>query len=102
MDSASEIQQSQASRVEEFSLESAYPNPFNPTTTIRFNVPEASRVSLVVFNMLGQEVERLADGVLDAGTHEVSFDAGNIPSGTYMYRLETPAGTFTQKMLLLK
>ena len=88
--------------VEDFALDAAYPNPFNPTTAIRYSLPEASSVKLVVYNMLGQEVQRLVDGVREAGIHEVIFEAGDLPSGTYLYRLETPNKSFTNKMLLLK
>ncbi len=87
---------------ETFVLENNYPNPFNPTTAIRFALPESAHVSLVVYNALGQTVAKLVDGGYPAGHHEVQFDAGNLPSGTYLYRLETPAGSFTKTMLLLK
>ncbi len=85
-----------------FMLDAAYPNPFNPSTTIRFALPEQAQIRLIVYNMLGREVERLVDGVREAGNHEVTFEAGGLPSGTYLYRLETPVGSFIQKMLLLK
>lgn len=86
----------------DFALEAAFPNPFNPSTTLRFALPEQANVRLVVFDVLGREVERLVDGVQPAGYHEVNFDAGNLPSGTYLYRLETPTGSFTKSLLLLK
>lgn len=85
-----------------FELEQNYPNPFNPTTTIRFDVPEASKVSLFVYDMLGRRVASLVDGVVSAGNHTATFDARTLPSGAYIYRLETPEGTFTKTMLLLK
>lgn len=83
-------------------LDKNYPNPFNPSTTIRFSLAEKAQVQLVVYDMLGRAVERLIDGGLAAGLHEVSFNAGNLPSGTYLYKLETPHRTFTQTMVLLK
>ena len=83
-------------------LESNYPNPFNPQTTIRFGMPESAQVRLVVFDVLGRQVRVLVDGVREAGTHEVVFDARALPSGTYLYRLETPAGSFVQMMQLVK
>ena len=86
----------------DFSLEPAYPNPFNAVTTIRYAVPEASPVRLIVYDMLGREVRRLVDGVREAGYHEVEFDAGDLPSGSYLYRLETPGSSFTRRVLLLK
>ena len=87
---------------ETFVLEGNHPNPFNPQTTIRFSVPEASVVKLVVYDVLGREVRVLVDGVRQAGVHEVVFEAGDLPSGTYLYRLETPQGSFVQMMLLVK
>ncbi|MCB2230701.1 T9SS type A sorting domain-containing protein [bacterium] len=90
-----------------YALYQNYPNPFNPTTTIAFSLPRASRVSLTVFNLLGQEVRVLSDGVLAAGIHDVVWDGqdsgGNpVASGVYFYRLS--AGEFTRqhKMILLK
>ena len=85
-----------------YALNENYPNPFNPTTTLQFTLAETGQVRLTVFDMLGREVARLVDGVKDAGEHAVVFEAGSLPSGTYLYRLDTPVGTFTQKMMLLK
>ncbi|MCC5927048.1 MAG: T9SS type A sorting domain-containing protein [Bacteroidetes bacterium] len=85
-----------------FSLEQNFPNPFNPTTNIEFSIPQSSSVTLEVFNMQGQSVATLVDGMLGAGTHRVNFNAANLPSGMYMYRIQ--AGSFTQvnKMMLVK
>jgi len=80
----------------------AYPNPFNPSTTIRFSIEEQGYVQLMVYDVLGREVRRLVDSVQDSGSHEVTFSSGDLPSGTYLYRLETPDGALTQRMLLLK
>ncbi len=85
-----------------FVLEPNYPNPFNPQTTIRFGVPRASQVSLVVYDLLGREVKRLVEGTVEAGMHAATFEARSLPSGWYVYRLDTPEGSFTQTMLLLK
>ena len=87
---------------ESFSFEGIYPNPFNPVTQFSFVLPEASRVSLKVYNLQGRLVATLADGMRDAGTHEVTFDASNLASGIYLYRLT--AGTFNAsgKMVLVK
>ncbi|MEM8488461.1 MAG: T9SS type A sorting domain-containing protein, partial [Bacteroidota bacterium] len=87
---------------ESFELEGNYPNPFNPQTSIRFAMPEAAHVSVSVYDALGRQVATLMDGVQEAGYHEVNFDAASLPSGTYLYRLVTPAGEFTKTMLLLK
>ncbi len=84
------------------SMDQNHPNPFNPTTQIRFTLPEATQVRLSVYDMVGREIENLAFGVYAAGSHEVTFEAGNLPSGTYLYRLDTPKDSFTQKMLILK
>jgi hypothetical protein len=87
---------------QEFSLSPNYPNPFNPATTIEYNLPKGARVQLKVYNVLGQEVATLVDGVVTAGQHSVSFNASNLASGVYLYRIA--AGTFvsTRKMVLVK
>ena len=87
---------------EAYVLEAVYPNPFNPQTTIRFSMLETSVVKLVVYDVLGREVRVLVDGTREAGTHEVVFEAGNLPSGTYLVQLATPAGSFVQTMQLMK
>lgn len=86
----------------EFALQQNYPNPFNPTTVIHYQLPSDEHVSLVVYDMLGQEVAALVNDDQDAGYYEVSFSADRFASGVYFYRLV--AGTFTsvQKMLLTK
>ena len=86
----------------EVTLEGNYPNPFNPQTTIRFGLPEASEVSLVVYDAMGREVQVLVRGTLSAGTHSASFDASSLPSGAYIYRLVTPGQQFSKVMMLLK
>jgi hypothetical protein len=86
----------------EYTLRQNYPNPFNPTTTIRFGLPERSTVTIKVFNLLGGEVATVVDGIFDAGERAVEFDADNLASGVYVYRLQ--AGTFTQtrKMVVMR
>jgi hypothetical protein len=81
---------------------SAYPNPFNPATTLTFDLPEAAPIRLTVYNLLGQPVAMLADGLFEAGTHAVVFDGAHLPSGVYLYRLETPQGSLTRTMTLMK
>ena len=90
-----------------FVLEGAYPNPFNPTATIRYQLGEPAHVSLIVYDMLGREVGRLVDGLQAAGAQEVRFDASGQPSGAYLYRLEVHGesgahGTQTERMTLLR
>jgi hypothetical protein len=81
---------------------SNYPNPFNPTTSISFDLAEAGDVTLIVYNMLGREVATLVKGHLEAGTHNVPFNAFGLPSGNYFYRLTSAGETVTQTMQLLK
>ena len=79
-----------------------YPNPFNPETTISFQLPVNQRVRLAVYNTLGQQVQVLVDGYLESGRHEAHFRADGLPTGTYFTRLETEAGVFTKSMVLMK
>ncbi len=85
-----------------FSLFQNFPNPFNPTTTISYSLPHRSHVTLTVFNTLGQRVADLINGDLDAGYHEVQFNAGNLASGVYLYRLQTGGYTETRKLCVMK
>ena len=92
----------QATRPKEFKLEQNYPNPFNPTTTIQFAVPAVSDVKLEVFNILGQKVSTLVNRRMEAGLHTVNFNASNLASGVYFYRLQSGSFVQTKKMLLIK
>ncbi len=85
-----------------FELTQNYPNPFNPTTSISFTIPQAGNVKLAVYNLLGQEVAVLVNEFRDAGTYDVEFNASNLNSGVYLYKLEANGSTFTKKMTLLK
>jgi spore coat protein A len=86
----------------EFALDQNFPNPFNPATQIRIQMPQDGHAKLTIFNTAGQEVAKLVDGDLAAGSHVISWNANNMASGAYFYRLE--AGTFSavKRMLLLK
>jgi Secretion system C-terminal sorting domain len=87
----------------QYALYQNYPNPFNPTTIIKFDIPQASRVSLIIYNILGAKVATLVNNEsLSAGLHSATFDGRSLASGTYIYRLQ--AGNYVQikKMLLLK
>jgi hypothetical protein len=89
----------------EYVLEQNFPNPFNPTTSIVFSLPEETEVTLKVYSILGQEIATLiSNKYLDAGEHEITFDASNLSSGVYFYRMNFGDGTYStmKKMLLLK
>lgn len=81
-------------------LEQNYPNPFHPTTTIRFVLPRREYVTLKIFNTFGQEVRTLVNGEIDGGEHRVPFDATGLPSGTYFYQIKTAAFSQTQKAVM--
>lgn len=84
-------------------LSQNYPNPFNPTTSIAFGLPQQTAVSLKIYNTLGQEVGILLNNrILQAGAHTVTFEAGNLSSGTYIYRLSYGDNFVTKKMIVLK
>jgi len=86
----------------EYGLSQNYPNPFNPSTTIGFDLPEAAKVRLAVYDMLGREVAVLADEERPAGQHSVRFDAGRLSSGMYIFRLQAGDFTQTKKLMLMK
>lgn len=85
-----------------FALEQNYPNPFNPVTTIRYQIPQAENVKLIVYDILGRRVKVLVNEHQNAGYYTLKFDASDLSSGIYFYQLK--AGSFTQvrKMLLTK
>ncbi len=83
-------------------LHASYPNPFNPATRIAYDLPVADQVHLVVYDVLGRSVRTLVDGPLPAGRHSVLFDAGDLPGGTYFYRLTTSRGRHTRSFVLAK
>jgi len=91
-----------AIRITSFNLEQNYPNPFNPTTNIKYSVPEAGNIILAVYNVVGEEVAVLVNGYTEAGIFDVSFDASNLPSGVYLYKLQSANSVQTKKMMLLK
>ncbi len=85
-----------------YALHGNYPNPFNPTTTIQIELPETAVVKLAVYDVLGHVVLRLESGRVPAGRHRYVVDASMLPSGVYLYRLETKAFSQSRRMMLLK
>ncbi|MBT8461493.1 MAG: DUF11 domain-containing protein, partial [Gemmatimonadetes bacterium] len=85
-----------------YGLSQSYPNPFNPQTTITFSVPASGAVTIHVFDILGREVSRLVDEVVAPGTFHASFDGGDLPSGTYFYRMQAGDFTAVRSMILVK
>jgi hypothetical protein len=85
-----------------FSLEQNYPNPFNPVTNIKFLLPEKSNVVIRIFNSLGQEVSTLVNNEFEAGVHNIEFDANNLTSGVYYYKMETSKFNQIRKMVVIK
>ena len=85
-----------------YSVSQNYPNPFNPTTTIQYELPEASSVSVKVYDVLGREVANLVDEYKNAGSYKVSFDASRLSSGVYIYRIEAGKFNSVKKMVLMK
>lgn len=83
-------------------LKQNYPNPFNPSTKISFELPEQSDVKLEIYDVLGRKVVTLVNELLNAGSHNQTWDASSFPSGTYFYKLETENFSTTKKMLILK
>ena len=86
----------------EYELYQNYPNPFNPTTTIKFSLKDAGVYKLRVYNILGQLVTTLVNGQLNAGSHQIVFDAGRFASGIYIYNLSGQNVNMTKKMVLIK
>ncbi|MBI5059674.1 T9SS type A sorting domain-containing protein [candidate division KSB1 bacterium] len=97
------VEEPMATQPTEFALHGNFPNPFNPETRIMFDLPANARIDLVVYNTLGQVVRVLAnDKALGAGTHRVTFNANDLPSGIYLYRLSANGVSATRKMVLVK
>ena len=86
----------------EFVLFQNYPNPFNPVTVIRYQIPDAGYVKLIVYNMLGTQVEKLVDGYQEPGGYFVTFNNDELASGIYVYALQWEGKMFTRKMVVLK
>ncbi|MBC6952446.1 T9SS C-terminal target domain-containing protein, partial [candidate division KSB1 bacterium] len=86
----------------DFALSQNYPNPFNPSTKIDYAVTKTGLVRLAVYNVIGQKVATLVDGVRTAGSYTVTWEASNLASGVYVYRLEAGGQVYTRKLLLAR
>jgi len=98
----SEIVNVQVQAPSDYTLFQNFPNPFNPSTTIKYSIPAGGVVKLTVLNAIGEEIETLVNEYKSEGAHEVTFNAKNIPSGIYLYRIETDKFSSVKKMVLLK
>jgi hypothetical protein len=85
-----------------YKIEQNFPNPFNPNTTIKYSIPQTSQVQIKVFDVLGNEIEKLVNEEKPAGNYEVNWNAAILPSGVYFYRLQAGDFVQTRKMILLK
>ncbi len=85
-----------------FTLNQNYPNPFNPTTVLSYTLKTDGRVKLTVFNLVGQSVQVIVDEYQTAGYHEYSFDASDLPSGIYLYKLQVGDYSSVKRMTLVK
>lgn len=85
-----------------FELKQNYPNPFNPSTTIGYSIPAEAKVTLEVLDVLGRKVATLVDAVQSAGFHSCRWEANDVPSGVYFYRMKAGTYTKTLKMIQLK
>ncbi|HCY77811.1 MAG TPA: hypothetical protein DHV28_18020 [Ignavibacteriales bacterium] len=88
--------------VEDYSLEQNYPNPFNPSTKIRWQSPVSSHQTLKIYDVLGNEVATLVDEYREAGRYELEFNASNLSSGVYIYKLQAGDYVSSKKMILIK
>ena len=98
-----ELGTSTVAEIVDFKLSPAYPNPFNPTTNLELAIPEAGYVSVKVYNLVGQEVATLVDGMMDANpSYTFQWNAGSLSSGVYLVRAEGAGQMATQKLTLVK
>ncbi|MCH6574234.1 MAG: T9SS type A sorting domain-containing protein, partial [Bacteroidetes bacterium] len=86
----------------EYTLKQNYPNPFNPSTRIKYSIPQSSNVVIKVFDILGNEIETLVNEQMSVGTYEITWYAGQLPSGVYFYQLKAGSYIETKKMILLR
>jgi hypothetical protein len=86
----------------QFELSQNYPNPFNPSTTIQFSLPVQTQLKINIYNMLGELIKTVSEGMYESGYYNITFDASELSSGTYIYRLESNDFIETKKMLMIK
>jgi hypothetical protein len=86
----------------QFTLSQNYPNPFNPSTKIKFTLPQSEKISIEIFSLLGQKIGTLVNKKMPAGSHEIEFNAKDLPSGVYLYRIQAGDYINSKKMLLLR
>lgn len=92
----------EATRPSNYSISQNFPNPFNPSTTIKYTLPEATNVNIKIFNVIGKEIASLVNEEKQAGNHQSEFNASNLPNGVYFYRIIAGKFSETKKMILLK
>lgn len=98
----SDVESNSEDRIFNYTLYQNFPNPFNPVTTIRFQIPYSQKVELSIYDVLGREVTRLYDGIANAGINVVDFNAQNFASGVYIYRLKADNYSTSKKLIILK
>jgi hypothetical protein len=96
------ISKTASRKAEEYQLLPNYPNPFNPSTKIKFDLPKSEFINLKVYNILGEEIAIVVSNKLQAGNHTYEFDGSNLSSGIYFYRIEAGEFQDVKKMILLK
>ena len=97
-----EVQPISSELLTDYILEQNYPNPFNPSTKIKYSLADDGMIKLAVYNMLGEEVASLVETEQDAGNYEVQFNAADLPSGMYIYRLQTNNFSSIKKLMVIK
>jgi hypothetical protein len=96
------VHENQQSAINDFQLWQNYPNPFNPTTKIKYSLPKAEKVKIDIYNILGQKIETLLNRRIPTGSHEIEFNAQNLPSAIYLYRIQAGEFQDVKKMILLR
>jgi hypothetical protein len=99
---ATDVKKEEGAIPTEYSISQNYPNPFNPTTTIDLALPKKALTKIVIYDLLGRQIQTLINGELEAGYHEISVDASSLPSGVYFYRVQSGDFTQTKRMILMK